>query len=80
MLGVGVPASKAAARLHVVGTVGCEMPALPLLSSPGACGVKRIPCIPGDWCPHVGSRRVYRGCLLTPAVPWRTPVIPVTCL
>lgn len=60
----------AAARLSVVGAAGCEMPALLFLGSPGACGVECIPYIPGDRCPHIGSRRVCGGCLLTSAVPW----------
>lgn len=70
MPGVGVPAVTAAARLPVIGAVGCEVPALLFLGSSGACGVKHIPYTLGDWCPHIGSRRVYGGCLLTPAVPW----------
>lgn len=64
-----MPAGMAAARFPGVGTAGYEMLAPLFLGSPEAYVVRDHPCIPGDLCPLVASRRVYGVCILTSAVP-----------
>ncbi|NXM47278.1 IF4G1 factor, partial [Gymnorhina tibicen] len=60
-------------------------PAPLFLGSPEACGVRGHPCIPGDPCPHVGSRTPSKSASPSPPpplIPEGEPVVlsPVTLL
>ncbi|NXO09830.1 IF4G1 factor, partial [Oriolus oriolus] len=46
-------------------------------NSPEACGVRGHPCIPGDLCPHVGSRRPSKSASPSPPPPLIPEVEPV---
>ncbi|NXB18092.1 IF4G1 factor, partial [Rhagologus leucostigma] len=52
-------------------------PAPLFLGSPEACGVRGHPCVPGDSCPHVGSRRPSKSASPSPPPPLIPEVEPV---